>query len=94
MRMTSSALCNLSYSREKIIGHGAFSTIFSGLWEGDKPVAIKRISRSLVVENGLKLRRELELMMKASHPNIVRIFSCEMDEDFMYDQLINLKKKN
>ncbi len=79
--MATSVIDKLIYSREEIIGRGAFSIVFSGLWNGDKPVAIKRIQRSPVVEN---VRHELELMMKANHPNIVRIFTYEMNDDFMY----------
>lgn len=90
--MATSVIGKLSYFREDIIGRGAFSIVYSGLWEGDKPVAIKRILRSPDLKNGHNVRHELELMMKADHPNIVRLFGYEMNEDFRYNQLYSYFK--
>lgn len=75
----------LSYCCERVIGQGTFSTVFAGLFEECKPVAIKRIQKSYDVKSESQLKREIELMLKMNdHPNILRLFCCEMTVDFMY----------
>lgn len=73
----------LSYSREKIIGQGAFGTVFKGFLEGTKPVAVKRIQTSCTFDDDLFVTREINLMLKADHPNILRILCYEKNDDFM-----------
>lgn len=81
----------LKYYNKKKIGKGGFATVFEGLFEGSKPVAIKRIER-INVENESSIRKEAELMLNANdHPNILRYYCMEMTEDFLYDYISILK---
>jgi len=73
----------LSYDYEHIIGRGSFGHVYSGFFEGVKPVAIKRIMRMAIYE--FEFEKEAEIMLTASdHPNILRYFCYEMDDDFLY----------
>ena len=75
----------LSYSRENIIGQGAFGTVFEGFLEDTKPVAVKRIQKSCTSSDEPFVTREIDIMLTAAHPNILRILCFEMNDDFMYD---------
>jgi len=73
----------LKYNKKKILGKGGFATVFEGLFEGSKPVAIKRFQTS-DVENESSILKEAELMLKANdHPNILRYYCMEMTDDFL-----------
>lgn len=73
----------LSYCRESIIGRGAFGTVFEGLFEGTKAVAVKRIQKSCTSDDELFVAGEIDLMQQADHPNILRILCYEKNDDFM-----------
>ncbi len=84
------SLGKLSYYRESIIGQGAFGTVFKGFFEGTKPVAVKRIQKSCTSNDELFVTREIDIMLTADHPNILRILCFEMNDDFMYGIIIIL----
>ncbi|XP_057365534.1 death-associated protein kinase 1-like [Daphnia carinata] len=75
--------------REKLLGEGGFGMvckgklwnsygrIFRGIFRG-REVAVKR------VEKRFAKNIEEEAMLKLDHPNIVKLFHCEKDKDFMY----------
>lgn len=70
---------NCQFSRNHILGEGAFGKVHLGLW-GNSIVAIKRIGihghrRATLIS------REEELK-KLEHRNIVRFFGSEKDIDF------------
>ncbi|XP_057373295.2 uncharacterized protein LOC130694180 [Daphnia carinata] len=65
------------FDRQKRIGKGGFGTVFKGKF-GGREVAVKR------VEIDRAEKREEEAMLKLDHPNIVKLFHCEKDNDFMY----------
>ncbi len=73
----------LTYSRENVIGRGAFGTVFQGLFEGIIPVAVKRIQKSCTSDDELFVTREIDLMLKVDHPSILRILCYEQNDDFM-----------
>ena len=72
----------LSYNAKDFIGQGGNGTIvFSGLFEGVKPVAIKRIQHDDI--NRSLIDKEAKIMLTVSdHPNILRYFFYETDENF------------
>ncbi len=73
----------VSYDNEKLIGRGCFPNIvFEGLFEDLKKVAVKRLIKTQ--DDEFTIKREAELMLKANeHPNILRYFCYEMDENFL-----------
>ncbi len=77
-----STIGKVSYDREKMIGRGCFASVYEGLFEGLKKVAVKRLLKTKDDESAIK--REAELMLKANeHQNILRYFCYEMNEDFL-----------
>ncbi len=73
----------LSFDREQIIGEGGFGKVYEGLFEDVKRVAVKRFQKSGKVD-GPSIKLEAELMLKANeHPNILRYFCYEVDDDFV-----------
>lgn len=74
----------LSYDRKKVIGVGHYGTIvFSGLFRKKLPVAVKRVRRE--TRDSSLIYEEMEIMSKiGNHPNFLRYFCMEMDEDFKY----------
>lgn len=72
------------YDPENCIGNGCIGYVFHGLFEGTKPVAVKRFQMVQMIKDSDAINRESELLLKASdHPNILRYFCTEMDMDFM-----------
>jgi len=55
---------------KEVIGKGAFSTVYSGVWRGTV-VAIKKIHTSSTTFNSANLEKEIKLMSTLRHPNIV-----------------------
>ena len=84
----------LNYNQKKIIGRGSYGTIVFqgfvlGLYEKDRPAAVKRYQRSHVNES--LFNWEVELMKKASdHPNILRYIRTERDANFLYAVILFL----
>ena len=59
------------------LGKGGFGTVFTGRFDGND-VAVKRVRKEQVDE------REEEFLIKYSHPNILKLFHAEEDENFRY----------
>jgi len=81
-------ISKLTYNKEQEIYDGRNGIfVYQGLYEGLKPVAVKRFQRSSQIDE-LLVKHEAELMLKANdHVNILRYFCYEMDENFLYDHL-------
>jgi len=76
----------LTHNKEKQIYNCNGVFVYQGLFEGKKPVAIKRFQRSSQIDELVK--NEAELLLKANdHVNILRYFCYEMDENFLYAHL-------
>ncbi|KZS06343.1 Uncharacterized protein APZ42_030243, partial [Daphnia magna] len=67
----------IQIDRNALLGEGGFGTVFKGEFGGRK-VAVKRVELHKVD------KREEDAMLKLKHPNIVQLFHCEKDNDFMY----------
>lgn len=68
------------YVEESKIGKGAFSTVFKGYDKEKKfPVAIKRIIRW---EEDSVIEREISILKKLRHPNIVNLIDFEKSEEY------------
>eukprot|EP00117_Sycon_ciliatum_P011891 scpid68531/ scgid13168/ Serine/threonine-protein kinase SIK3; Salt-inducible kinase 3; Serine/threonine-protein kinase QSK len=78
------------YTVDKKIGSGNFANVFKGTHTITKDVvAIKAIDKEALTkvnakENVLKLRREIEIMKKVVHRNIVRLYQVIEDKRYMY----------
>ena len=69
----------LSFNREDVLGKGSYGIVYQGKYKDTIDVAIKRI----VKEEFNKFEEEIFLRI-GNHPNIVRFYHVEKDEDFMY----------
>ncbi|KZS20800.1 Uncharacterized protein APZ42_012508 [Daphnia magna] len=65
------------FDRGAVLGQGGYGTVFKGKF-GGRDVAVKRIQLHHVDQ------REEDAMLKLDHPNIVKLFHCESDDNFMY----------
>jgi serine/threonine protein kinase len=60
------------------LGRGEFGSVFSGTFQGRK-VAIRRIELIDASDN------EVEALQQLDHPNIIKLFCVECNDDFKYD---------
>eukprot|EP01095_Lingulamoeba_sp_RSL-Kostka_P014432 TRINITY_DN62_c0_g1_i2.p1 TRINITY_DN62_c0_g1~~TRINITY_DN62_c0_g1_i2.p1 ORF type:complete len:337 (-),score=134.15 TRINITY_DN62_c0_g1_i2:105-1115(-) len=73
------------YEMGKEIGRGGFSVVIEGIDRKTKEkFAIKCIKKTMVEGDDIKLlRREIKIMKKVNHPNILKLFEVfEDDEEF------------
>lgn len=62
-------------------------SVFYGTYEDSKLAAVKRFQRVQLKEEET-VKKEAELLLAASdHPNILRYFCTEMDDNFMYNNI-------
>ncbi|CAG9329515.1 unnamed protein product [Blepharisma stoltei] len=78
------------YNFGKVIGTGRFGIVREAQAKGSKiKVAIKSISKSLLHGMDNALKREIEILAKLDHPNIIRFYEAYED-----DQYINIVMEN
>jgi serine/threonine protein kinase len=63
-----------------IIGTGGSATVFRGRQLGtDRECAVKFVNRTTHASAGDRLGREVRAIALLDHPNIIRVFSCDLD---------------
>jgi serine/threonine protein kinase len=62
---------------KEILGQGGYGTVYEDTWNGRK-VAVKRIPLTHISSN----EREKEALKKLVHPNVVKLFHVDKDENF------------
>ena len=74
------------YHHEKHIGEGSFSLVFPAINGKDgREVAMKRLERARLEENGAAFEREVKCLLKLSNcPFVVNYISCTSDSNFQY----------
>ncbi|GJN07487.1 hypothetical protein PR202_ga25323 [Eleusine coracana subsp. coracana] len=76
------------YVSSKEIGRGSNGTVvFEGSYDG-RQVAVKRLLRS---HNDIAIKETENLIISDRDPNIVRLYGCEHDNDFVYIALERCK---
>ena len=76
---------NLTYNRNEIIAAqiGSGNVIYKGVMGGySMPVAVKRIQRVDIQTKNIQTFKDY-IERRLEHPNIVRYFKCETNEDFL-----------
>ena len=70
----------LSFSPKDIIGSGSYGNVFKGQFERNVDVAVRRILKD---DDGIRTTFESETLSRVDgHPNIVRYYITEQDDDF------------
>ena len=77
----------IEYDREVPLGQGGYGSIFPGKYNG-RQVAVKRVQLHLVSDI-----EEIDALQRLDHPNIVKLFYSESDENFKYDFLSNWENR-
>ncbi len=67
----------IEFNSQVRLGRGGFGSVFPGTFQGRK-VAIKRVELINATDN------EEEALKQLDHPNIVKLFHVECNEDFKY----------
>jgi serine/threonine-protein kinase/endoribonuclease IRE1 len=67
----------IKIDRSKILGTGSCGIVFEGTWNGKK-VAVKRVQ----IANTESSKPEEEALQKLDHPNVIKLFDVQSDEDF------------
>ncbi|XP_057367110.1 uncharacterized protein LOC130688145 [Daphnia carinata] len=67
-----------SYDGKVPLGQGGYGSVFPGTFEG-REVAVKRVEVYRLGNNN-----EEEILKQLNHPNIVKLFHCEVDANFKY----------
>ncbi|OMJ65155.1 hypothetical protein SteCoe_39021 [Stentor coeruleus] len=69
----------------QVIGYGKFGTVREAKRKSSgKRYAIKSIQKEVLNNNHIVLRRELEILSRIDHPNIIRLFESYEDEKYMH----------
>jgi hypothetical protein len=66
-------------NQENILGTKGNTMVYEGVWD-EKPVAIKRMD----LINTRYNRPKVEALKKLNHPNIVKLFHTQSDENFRF----------
>ena len=66
----------IDYYRNELLGEGGFAKVFDGRWN-EKKVAVKRVQ---LLDVGST--QEEEALQRLNHPNVVKLFHVENNEDF------------
>ncbi len=74
------AIGELKYYRGKLLGRGGFGTVFEGEWKQQK-VAVKKLQ---LTDLNCDHTREEEAMAKFDHPNVLKLFAVQQDDEFKY----------
>jgi serine/threonine protein kinase len=71
------------YELGKEIGRGGFSIVVEATKKGtNEKFAVKCIKKTMVEGDDIKLlRREIQIMKRVSHPNILKLYEVFEDED-------------
>ncbi len=67
----------IKIDRNKILGTGSYGIVFEGTWNGKK-VAVKRVQ----IANTESSKLEEEALQKLDHPNVIKLFHVQSNEDF------------
>ena len=82
----------LALCKNELLGIGSMGTrVYKGFFEGTLPVAIKKIHDDIIqgidnrlLVNTVQQANEAKLLRKFNHPNVVRYYLADSDEDFVY----------
>lgn len=77
------------FNRKDLIGHGAFAVVFKGKQrdQGNRPVAIKSITKKSLAKSQSLLEKEikiLEELTRLKHENVVRLLDCKETPQSVY----------
>ncbi|XP_006659181.1 G-type lectin S-receptor-like serine/threonine-protein kinase B120 isoform X2 [Oryza brachyantha] len=80
-----------NFSDSNILGHGGFGTVYKGIMEGDKDIAVKRLAKGSG-QGVVEFKNEVFLIAKLQHRNLVKLLGCCIHGDeklLIYEYLPN-----
>ena len=73
------------YEFVQIIGHGKYGTVREARkLSNNARYAVKSINKNSLKSNILALKREVNILTKVYHPNIIRLFEAYEDEKYFH----------
>jgi len=78
--------CNYVFKRDDLLGEGAFAKVYLGRHKEDskKCVAVKEINLDKIPNCIDALKKEINILKKFKHKNIVQLYNYEKTDRFMY----------
>ncbi|CAD8058805.1 unnamed protein product [Paramecium sonneborni] len=73
-----------NWEQGEVLGQGAFGKVFMGLQKNGQIMAVKQVFIQNQNDDRVKqLQKEIEMLSKLQHPNIVRYLGCEQKNQFI-----------
>lgn len=74
------------YTLTETLGHGEFGTVKKGYKQNDPSAvfAVKSVPKSKVASKLMLLERELTVLTRVDHPNIIKLFEIYDDKEFVH----------
>src|SRR5262245_30300160 len=74
------------YRIERKLGRGGMGTVYAGVDDAGRRVAVKVLAPALAGEPGFRQRfdAEIESLKKLTHPGIVRLFGFGEQDDYIF----------
>lgn len=79
---------NYSFGESDIIGSGNFSKVYKGRSTDDIDVAIKKMELGNKVNKDRKIEREISVISKISHINIIKVYDIIWDESISQNKIL------
>ncbi|KAJ4906176.1 hypothetical protein Rs2_09834 [Raphanus sativus] len=81
-------LATADFSPENKLGQGGFGTVYKGILQNGKEIAVKRLTRGS--EGGVEFKNEVSLLTRLQHKNLVKLlgFCNEGDEEILVYEFV------
>ncbi|KAF8082451.1 hypothetical protein N665_0825s0013 [Sinapis alba] len=82
------SMATMDFSPENKLGQGGFGSVYKGILQNGKEIAVKRLTRGL--EGGVEFRNEVSLLTRLQHKNLVKLlgFCNERDEEILVYEFV------
>ncbi|BAM40130.1 calcium-dependent protein kinase [Theileria orientalis strain Shintoku] len=69
---------------EDKLGKGSYGNVIKGVHKQSGATRAVKIIRKAKIENAMRMKREIQIMKKLDHPNIIKLFEVYEDAEYLY----------